>query len=158
MPSRMASGAGGLYPYPPGAIRDTGLTGPTLGKIVRARFCFGGPAAALAALAPCPLTAAELNASCAASPANYFVFLNPGTSDLGPVDGVGPAVCTSPGVTATLCDPSDRAAANACFPEVDPLDALGTNVDEIVSVEGSTCVIHCFTIDGVRLCQELCFQ
>lgn len=99
----------------------------------------------------------------AAARDSYILAYSPGTSDSGLGDGQGAGLCAGPGfdeanggsVRQCVTISTDP---DACFPS-DPArakDAFGMQTQQRVSVSGSVCTIHCFTIDGMRVCKEVC--
>ena len=116
----------------------------------------------VADLAECQFSEAELRSLCLSdSPESntdnsYILFFGNATTDAGPINGFGPANCTCPNVDVRDCS-SISGADDACFPDGFEPEALGSFSQENVSVTGSTCTITCFPLDGMRICQQICF-
>ncbi len=100
----------------------------------------------------------------AAAEGSYLMAFNPATTDGGLEDFAGAALCAGPSFPGDGTDPTvgfvrecvpDQNDPDACFGP-DGRDALGGQFHHRVSVSGSECAIHCFTIDGMRVCQEVC--
>ncbi len=97
---------------------------------------------------------------------SYLLAYNPATTDGGLEDLSGAALCAGPSFPGDGSDPTvgfvrpcvpDQNDPDACFgPE--GRDAFGGQFHHRVSVSGSLCTVHCYTIDGMRMCREVCVQ
>lgn len=159
------------YLYPKGALFDAGLARHSRDDDGRTRFCYGGTFSTLAKFGECPLTGdpmtpgTPLGAACAASGALFFMYFDLFTSDAGPREGEGPALCRCTNTSFT-CDPSLFRERGACFGTDENGDPLGEGiVESAVGAEANVivredfnprCRTKCFDLDGVRICERYC--
>lgn len=98
-------------------------------------------------LAACPLDSEPLADNCTASGQDSFFIFHDPTKPF-----VAPAECACTNVTSEAC--IDALGADQCF-------EAGENIRRasgitIVNKPGSFCTVYCYSLDGVRLCQEFC--
>lgn len=157
------------YIFPLGTESVTRLAGPDVssGIITKLRFCTLGTTAILPpppTFSACPLSDTNLANSCARSNSVAFLYIDPGSPELGLQPGQPPALCVcSNKVTARDCVPSGLGEPGSCQPQ----DASGnslrqiatTNIEEIARIRvNPLCTLHCFSLDGMRLCQQYCLE
>ncbi|MDH3473034.1 MAG: hypothetical protein OEM59_05030 [Rhodospirillales bacterium] len=171
--TQLGIGKSKIYLYPKNALFDSGLTGPSSSsnKIVRTRFCYGGTTPTLAKFATCPLqgpysdSGSELRDACDQSGALFFFYYDILTSDAGPREGEGPALCRCTDTFFT-CNPSLFREQGACFGTDAQGNPLGNGiVESAVAAESNNlvrydfnprCRTKCYDLDGVRVCERYC--
>lgn len=179
--TQLGFGLSKIYLYPKNALFDFGLTGRSVPKskhkfsifrkILKARFCYGGTTPTLATLAACPLQGdplrpeTPLGAACEKSEALFFFYFEIDTSDHGPRDGQGPALCRCTD-TSFFCDPSAFRQPGGCFgtdefgnplPDGVVESAVAAESNNLVGTfENPRCKTKCFDLDGTRVCEKYC--
>ena len=103
--------------------------------------------------------------ACERSGALFFFYFEIDTSDHGPRDGQGPALCRCTN-TSFICDPSRFRQPGGCFgtdefgeplPEGVVESAVAAESNNLVGTsENPRCKTKCYDLDGTRVCEKYC--